>query len=80
MKKREAVYFFIMLCIITLCACSSKKYGTKENSASVGQTMYFDGMDASKEKNRFKAEITLEELFLTGGVGGLLIIVGIIEY
>lgn len=62
MKKKRVIYFLIMLCITALCACSSKEYGTKKKPASVGQTMYYDGTEALKERNRFKAEITLEDV------------------
>lgn len=62
MKKKRAVYFLVVLCTTVLCACSSKEYGTKKNPASVGQTVYYDGTEALKEKNRFKAELTLEDV------------------
>lgn len=61
-KKKGAIYFLIMLSITVLCGCSSKEYGTKEKPAGVGQTMYYDGLEALKERNHFKAEITLEDV------------------
>ena len=61
-KKKGVIYFLIMLSITALCGCSSKEYGTKEKPAGVGQTMYYDGLEALKERNRFKAEITLEDV------------------
>lgn len=61
-KKKGVLYFLIMLSITALCSCSSKEYGTKEKPAGVGQTMYYDGFEAQKERNRFKAEITLEDV------------------
>lgn len=61
-KKNGAFCFLIMLSIAALCACSSKEYGTKEKPAGVGQTMYYDGLEALEETNRFKAEITLEDV------------------
>ncbi len=60
--KRRMIYFSVLLCIMTLSACSKKEYGEKENPAGIGQTMYYDGTEANKEKNRFKAEITLEDV------------------
>lgn len=60
--KGRIVYFSILLCSIMLCSCSTKEYGTKGKPASVGQTMYYDGTEALKEKNRFKGEITLEDV------------------
>ena len=61
-KKKGAICFLIMLSIAALCGCSSKEYGTKAKPASVRQTMYYDGLEALKERNRFKAEITLEDV------------------
>lgn len=60
--KKEIVCFFAMFCALVLSSCSSNEYGTKENPAGVGQMMYYDGMEAEKERNRFKAEITLEDV------------------
>ncbi len=60
--KRRIICCSILLCSIMLCSCSTKEYGTKEKPASVGQTMYYDGTEALKEKNRFKAEIILEDV------------------
>ena len=59
---KRAFSFTALLCITTLCACSSKECGTKERPASIGQTMYYEGSEAIKEKNRFTAEITLEDV------------------
>ena len=59
--KKGLVYCAVMLSIMILCSCSSQ-YGTEKNPAGVGQTMYYDGTHAKKEKNRFKAEITLEDV------------------
>ena len=63
-KKKGVICFLITLSITVLCSCTSKEkeYGTKENPAGVGQTMYYDGLEAQKERNRFKAEITLEDV------------------
>lgn len=52
--KREIIYCFILLCSAMHCSCSTKEYGTKEKPASVGQTMYYDGTEALKEKNALR--------------------------
>lgn len=61
-KKRKLLYVSVMLCLTVLCSCSQKEYGTEKNPAGVGQVMYYDGTEALKEKNRFKAEIVLEDV------------------
>ena len=61
-KKKRVGSILILLSIAVLCACSSKEYGTKEKPAGVGQTMYYDGLEATEERNRFQAEITLEDV------------------
>lgn len=60
--KKRVICFCTLLCIAVLTSCSSKEYGTKKKPASVGQTMHYDGTGASKERNRFQADITLEDV------------------
>ena len=53
----------MLLMVMALAGCSAGgSYGTEKQPAGVQQMVVYDGMEASKEANRFKAEITLEDV------------------
>lgn len=60
--KKCLICFSAILCIMTLCSCASKENSTENKTAGVGQMMYYNGMEAPEEKDRFTAEITLEDV------------------
>lgn len=66
MQKKGFFHLTILLVLVLLGGCSpsgaEKNYGTEKEPAGVGQTVIYDGWGASKDKNRFKAEITLEDV------------------
>lgn len=63
-RKISLICMFLAVSLTSLggCSFSGTDYGTQKKPAGVNQTVVYDGMEASKEKNRFKAEITLEDV------------------
>lgn len=64
LRKTYAVCMALILSLAALggCSFSGKEYGTQKVPAGVNQTVVYDGMEASRESNRFKAEITLKDV------------------
>lgn len=62
MRKTSVVCVLLAVLAAALSGCTPKAYGTQKMPAGISQTVIYDGTSASKEENRFKAEITLQDV------------------
>lgn len=64
-RRTSIVCMALIVWLAALGGCSyfeREENGTQKMPAGVNQTVVYDGMEASKEKNRFKANITLKDV------------------
>lgn len=68
-RKKSATCILLTMLLAALSGCSSgqEEYGTQKKPAGISQTVIYDGTSASKEENRFKAEITLQDVVRGSG-------------